>query len=81
MLGVLQDVGNADSGARTKCQMSVDYFIIPYTSVLIRLSHLYQGFHVHCIAITHDGDGIGDGRRWLIYIKVWVGEQGVANIS
>ena len=48
--------------------------------MLIRLSHLYPEFDVHCIAITHDGDGIGKG-GWLIYIRVWVGEQGVAIIS
>ena len=28
--------------------------IIPYTSTFIRLSHLYQVCHVHCIAITND---------------------------
>ena len=64
--------GDADSRARTRSQVQVDYFIIPYTSTFIRLSYLYQECHAHCIVITNDGG-------WLIYIRVWVGGQGVVS--
>ena len=61
--GVLQDAWDVDSRARTRSQVQVDYFIIPYTSTSIRLFHLYHECHVHCIVITNDGggDGIGGG--------------------
>ena len=58
----------------------VEYFIIPYTSICIRLSQLYQELCDHCVVIVNDGgDGIGGG--WLIHIRVWVGGQGVCIIS
>ena len=53
--GVLQEAGDADSRARTRSQVQVEYFIIPYTSTFIRLSYLYQEFCVHCIVIMNDG--------------------------
>ena len=56
--GVLQETGDADLRARTRSQAQVEYFIIPYTSTFIRLSHLYQEFCVHCIVIMNDG-GMG----------------------
>ena len=58
-----------------KCKF---YFIIPYTSTLIRLSRLYQEWHAHCIVITNDGRW--DRWSWLIYIRVWVGGQGLSII-
>ena len=42
----------------------VKYFIIPYTSTLIKLSHLYQEFCVHYIVIINDGGGGGGQDRW-----------------
>ena len=56
----------------------VKYFIIPYTSTLIKLSHLYQEFCVHYIVIINDGGGGGDGigGGWLLHIRVWVGDRG-----
>ena len=36
-------------------QVLVDYFIILYSSTFIRMSHLYQEYHVHSIVITNDG--------------------------
>ena len=70
MAGVLQEAGDADSRARTRSQVSVEYFIIPYTSTFIRLSHLYLEFCVHCIVIMNDGGW--DRWGWLIHIRVWV---------
>ena len=49
---VLQEVGNAESRACTRSQVYVEYFIIPYTSTLIRLSQLYQEFYDHYIIIN-----------------------------
>ena len=43
-----------------------------------RLSHLYQEYHVHFIFITKDGGW--DGWGWLMYMRVWVGVQGVGII-
>ena len=77
--GVLQEAGDTDSRARTRSQVQVEYFIIPYTSTFIRLSHLYQEFCVHCIVIMNDGGW--DRWGWLIHIRVWVGGQGVGIIS
>ena len=60
--GVLQEAGDADSRARTRSQVLVEYFIIHYTSTFIRLSHLYQEFCAHCVFIMNDGvDGMGGG--------------------
>ena len=53
MVGIFQEAGDADSRARTRSQVEVDCFIIPYT--FIRPSHLYQEYHVNCIVITNDG--------------------------
>ena len=61
MAGVLQEAGDADLRARTRSQVEVEYFIIPYipyTSTFFRLSHLHQEFCVHYIVIMNDG-GIG----------------------
>ena len=33
----------------------VNYFIILYTSIFIRLSHFYQEFYAHCIITIADG--------------------------
>ena len=41
----------------------VDYFIIPYTFIFIRLSHLYQKYHAHCIVIRNDRR-TGEWNRW-----------------
>ena len=71
MAGVLQEAGDADSRAHTRSKVSVEYFIIPYTSTFIRLAHLYLEFCVCCIVIMNDeGDGIGCGS--MIHIRVWV---------
>ena len=48
-----EDVGSKDC---TRSQVTVDYFKISYTSIFMRLSHLYQEYHAHCIVITNDGD-------------------------
>ena len=76
--GVLQEAGDADSRARIRSQVKVEYFIIPYTSTLIRLSHLYQEFCAHCIIIMNDGGWVGGG--WLVHIRVWVGGQAMGII-
>ena len=61
---VLQEGGNADSTARTRSQVQVQYFIIPYTSIFIRLHYFYQEFFVHCIVIMNNGGGGGWGQGW-----------------
>ena len=77
--GVLQEAGDADSRARTRSQVWVEYNIIPYTSTSITLPHLYQGYHGHCIVVWSNwGDGKVGGR--FIYVRVWVGRQGVGII-
>ena len=55
MTGVLQETGDADSRACIRSQVYVDYLIILYNSTFIRLSHLYQECHVHCIVVANDG--------------------------
>ena len=40
--GVLQEAGDADSRACIRSQAKVEYFIIRYTSLFIRLPHLCQ---------------------------------------
>ena len=67
---------DADSMASNRSQVQVDYFIIPYISIFIRFSDLYEQLYVHFIVIINDG-GDGIGRSWLIYNVVWVGEQGL----
>ena len=59
---VLQEGGNADSTARTRSQVQVQYFIIPYTSIFIRLHYFYQEFFVHCIIMNNGG--VGRGQEW-----------------
>ena len=54
MAGLLQEARDADSRARTRYQLQVEYFTISYTSIFIRLSHLYKKCHIHCIVITID---------------------------
>ena len=51
---ILPKAEDASSTACTRSQVKVDYFIIPYTSRLNRLSHLYQECHTHYIVITND---------------------------
>ena len=51
---VLQEAGDVGSKDCTRSQVKVDYFLIPYTSIFIRLSHLYKECHVHFIVITND---------------------------
>ena len=64
MAGVLQEAGDADSKARNRSQVEVEYFIIPYISTFIRLSHLCQEFYVHSIIIIKGGlEGL---RQFLI---------------
>ena len=81
VFGVLQEAGDANWGAHTRCQVYVEYFIILYTSTFIRLPHLCQEFYIHCIAIINDGrmakEGGGAG---LIYIRLWVRGAGVGII-
>ena len=50
-------------------QVRLEYFIITYTYTFIGFSHLYQGCHVHWVAIANDR---GMGGLRLIYIRVWV---------
>ena len=51
---VFQEARDADLRFHTRSQVQVDYFIIPYIPTFIRLSHLYQEFYFHCIAIIID---------------------------
>ena len=58
---ILQEAGDTDLRVRTRSQVYVECFIIPYTSTFIGLSHSYQQLCVHCIVIKNDGgDGIGE---------------------
>ena len=52
------------------------YFIIPYTFTFIILSHLYHKCHSHCVITTNDGRWAGWGWGCLIYIRLWVGDNG-----
>ena len=76
---ILQEAGDANSRARIRSQVRIEYNIIPYTSTPITLPHLCQGYHDHCIVTSSDG---GDGKvgGWFIYVRVWVGGQGVGII-
>ena len=72
VVGVLHEVGDADFRASTRSKVYVEYFVIPYTSTFIRLSHLYQECHVHCIVITdvwgmgYSGEGgMREDRGWI----------------
>ena len=73
--GVLQKAEDAQSMAHIRI-FQVEYFTIPYTSTFIRLSHLYQELYVRCVVIKND-KGMRQVGRWLIYMRVWVGGQGV----
>ena len=55
LAGALQEAVDADSRTCIRSQVQVEYFIIPYTSLFIRLSHLYQECYIHCIVFTNDG--------------------------
>ena len=61
MARVLQEAWDADSRARTRSQVEVEYFIIHCTSIFIRYSHFYQEFCVYCVVIMNDG-----GMRWVV---------------
>ena len=54
-------------------------YAFPYTSICIRLCHLSQGYHDYCVVTTNDGEVGGGG--WFIYIRVWVGAQGVGIVN
>ena len=54
----------------TRSQVSVDYFIIPYTFTFNRLSHLYQESHAHCVVIRNDG------RIWKVEVVDFLGGAG-----
>ena len=82
--GVLHETGDADSRAHTRSQLQVEYFIIPYTSISIRLPHLCQGYHDHCVVTANDGGmgrlkggsfmlgfGCGD-REWVSFFNFFV---------
>ena len=44
------------------------YSIIPYLPTFIRLSHLYQEYHIHYGAIAN---AVGMGcQDWLIYVRM-----------
>ena len=86
--GVLQEAGDADSRTHTGSQVPVEYTIIPYTSMIIRLPHICQGYHDHCVVTTYDGGweawellhlcyGLGGGHRggyrsFYIFCSVFV---------
>ena len=53
-----QEAGDADSRARTRSEVQVEYLIIAYTSTSIRLPHLYQEHRDHCVVTLYDG-GVG----------------------
>ena len=59
--------------ACTRSQVWVKYNIIPYTSTSIKLPHLCQGYHSHCIATSSDGGWEGWG--CFIYVRFWVGAR------
>ena len=60
--GVLQKAGDADSRPLTRFQVKVEYSIIPYTFMSIRLPHLCEGYHDHCSTTANDGKvGGGEG--------------------
>ena len=51
-------------------------FCISYTSMSIRLPHLCQEYHSHCVTTANDRVG-WEGWRWLIYVGVWEEGEGV----
>ena len=68
---VLQEAVDTDSRDHTKSQLLLEYFIIHYTSKFLRLSHLYQEYHVYCIAITTGGEGVREGWGWWWWGYSW----------
>ena len=56
--GVSQEAGDADSMACTRSQVQVEYIIIPYSSISIRLPNFCLGYHDHCVVATYNG-GMG----------------------
>ena len=66
---MLQEPGHVGSKECTRSQVKIDYFMIPYTSIFIRLSHFYQECYVHFIVITNDGE-MALIRGWLIKIRM-----------
>ena len=54
-----------------KCKLNISPFLNNSTS--IRLPHLCQGYNDHCFVTPNDGG-------WIIYVKVWVGGQGLGII-
>ena len=60
-------------------------YFIPYTYISIRFPYLCQGYNNdHCVVTPHDG-GMGrlEGGRgvWFIYVRVWLGGQGMGIIA
>ena len=68
------EAGDAGSLPCTRSQVKVDYFINLYTSMFIRLSHLYQECHAHFIVIRNDGQ-MGEVPGWLTENRMEVGGQ------
>ena len=61
---IFQEAGDAGSLACTRSQVKVDYFIILYTSIFIRFSHLYQECNTHFIVVRNNGQ-MGQVPGWL----------------
>ena len=55
--GVLQEAGDADSRTHTGSQVPVEYTIIPYTSMTIRLPHICQDIMIIVLLLHMMGDG------------------------
>ena len=86
VVGVLHEVGDADFRASTRSKVYVEYFVIPYTSTFIRLPHLYQECHVHCIVITnvwgmgYSGEGGDEGGQGLDIILLYFALLGLQSL-
>ena len=65
LMYVEQEPGDAGSKASTRFQVKVDYFIIPYTSIVM-IASFVPGMSciVYCYYKGY-GDGIGAGDGWL----------------
>ena len=59
--------------ACTRSQVWVKYNIIPYTSTSIKLPHLCQGYHSHCIVTSSDG-GMGRLGGGSYMLGFWRGQ-------
>ena len=77
--GVLQEAGDAHPRAHTRSQVWVEYNIIRHTSTSIALLHLCQGYHGNYILLYCHSKWWGDGKvgAWFIYVRDWVGDQGM----